>query len=276
MNGGFAADSYALPLVSLYDADRNLVVSGVAMTKIQTGIYEYIYTVSTGATQGVWETMVAAEVQSGLTLSLNDYWEVRGSPAQVIINSISDNTIPSIAADVTITNEGAGGYEYLYEWCVVSQSNNACGGGDDVFYASAAKFIQPGENWNTTLTADVQEPGDYYFKLVVYFGTDSSGASRSFTAIVGGSPTPSPTPPQGPLGGGGVIQSPVPTTYKGADLNKDNKVNSIDFSILLYFWKTRAPFSNPCVDINADGKVDSVDFSILLYQWGSQGIPMQQ
>lgn len=49
----------------------------------------------------------------------------------------------------------------------------------------------------------------------------------------------------------------------GADLNKDGKVNLIDFSILLYYWGT----DNACADQNHNGKVDLTDFSILLYNW---------
>ena len=283
-NAGQPADSFAAPQITIYDVNRNTIVSNISMTDIGTGIYEYVYSVPTLAAQGVWETIVTTEVTSGQVVTLSDYWEVRGAPAQVIINSITDNTVPSIAANVTISNEGTGGYEYLYEWCVVTSANNTCGGGDDVFYASAAKFIQANENWNTTLTADVANTGNYYFKLVVYFGTESSGSSRSFTAISNSTP---PTPPGGGGGGGGGNNNPptpvtppatttpiVPGICSGADLNHDNKVNSVDFSILLYFWKTRPPYLNACVDMNDDDKVDSVDFSILLYQWGSKGIPI--
>jgi hypothetical protein len=56
----------------------------------------------------------------------------------------------------------------------------------------------------------------------------------------------------------------------GADFNHDSKVNSIDFSILLAFWKTSWPFKNPCVDTNDDKQVNSVDFSIMMYQWGAK------
>ena len=67
--------------------------------------------------------------------------------------------------------------------------------------------------------------------------------------------------------GGGVITDTSGTCI-GADFNGDRKVNSVDFSIMLAFWKTGAPFKNVCVDINTDKQVNSVDFSILLFQWG--------
>ena len=129
-----------------------------------------------------------------------DYWEVVGAPAQVIINSMSDVSVPSISANVTITNEGTSGYEYKYEYCVVADENNQCGGGDDVAFASAAKFIQAGESWTTNLNLTVANIGNYWFKTVVWWGTEASGASRTFTAT---------TEEAAPLpGGGGFVAVP--------------------------------------------------------------------
>lgn len=48
-----------------------------------------------------------------------------------------------------------------------------------------------------------------------------------------------------------------------ADLNRDGKVNLIDFSILLYWWGR----INICSDQNRSGKVDLPDFSIMLFWW---------
>jgi hypothetical protein len=53
---------------------------------------------------------------------------------------------------------------------------------------------------------------------------------------------------------------------KGPDLNLDNRVDLVDFSILLYFWGQKSP-SNPCADINGDGIVNIIDFSIMMYWW---------
>lgn len=191
---------------------------------------------------------------------------LRESPAQVVINAIPSTTIPTITANITITNEGATDTEYQYEWCVVSDITNPCGGGDDIFYGSAAKLIAAGQNWNTTKDATVSVPGTYYFKLVVHYGTNYSTASQIFTAVAPGG---------GGGGGGGSSSAPPPTisssnSCNGADFNKDGVVDSVDFSILLFFWKTTPPFKNPCVDINKDNKIDSIDFSILLSQWGKR------
>jgi cysteine-rich repeat protein len=52
-----------------------------------------------------------------------------------------------------------------------------------------------------------------------------------------------------------------------ADLNRDGKVNLIDFSILVFWWGTPGGNSNPPADINQNAKVGLEDFSILLFNW---------
>lgn len=186
---------------------------------------------------------------------------LRESPAQVVINSITDDVIPSITANITISNEGMIDTEYQYEWCVVSDIGNSCGGGDDVFYSSGAKLIIAGTDWVTTKDATVPNTGDYYFKLVVHYGLNYSTASRLFRAVAstGG-------------GGGGGASTAKNLNYGTADFNRDRVVNSVDFSILLYSWKQQYPFKNLFVDINKDQQVNSIDFSIFLSQWGKTTI----
>lgn len=196
-------DAFSAPSVTLYDASRNVAVSSVPMTDVGAGLYEYTYSVASGATQGVWETLITTEVESGKTITTNDYWIVAGSPAQVIINSVTAPSTPDVTANLTITNEGLAGIPNIrHEWCVVSGQSDNCGGGDDVYHATGAKFINPGEDWNTNLTATVPSAGSYYFKVIVYFGTERSGSSRSFT-ITGGD-----TAPTGGGGGGGGRKQP--------------------------------------------------------------------
>jgi cysteine-rich repeat protein len=52
-----------------------------------------------------------------------------------------------------------------------------------------------------------------------------------------------------------------------SDLNRDTKVNLIDFSILIFWWQTNGGNSDPSADINGNGKVSLEDFSILLFNW---------
>ncbi len=61
----------------------------------------------------------------------------------------------------------------------------------------------------------------------------------------------------------GVGENPNPNFKNRADLNRDGKVNLVDFSILLFNWKT----SDAVADINQDGNVNLTDFSIMLANW---------
>src|SRR3989344_4743476 len=143
--------------------------------------------------------ITAASVWSSPTRSLTTYgtlvadvWSystrslTTSSPPQVIITSMGNLAVPNITANVSITNEGFAGFEYQYEWCVVTSFNNNCGGGDDVAYASAAKKINAGENFDTVLSSTVPTAGSYYFKVAVFYGVEKSHASRSFDATSGG------------------------------------------------------------------------------------------
>jgi len=186
---------------------------------------------------------------------------IPGPPAQVLITGLSDVTIPSIVAGLLITNEGSVAYEYQYTWCVTNSDVNLCGGGDDVFSSTAAKLIQPGENWGTNLSAAVSSAGNYWFHAQVTFGSDTSYASQSFTAVVEQS-----------SGGGGSSSGSKARSCVGGDINRDRQVTLVDFSILLVSFNLPGPFANACVDINRDGKVNVVDFSILLTQWGKRPV----
>ncbi len=63
----------------------------------------------------------------------------------------------------------------------------------------------------------------------------------------------------------GVGEAPAEQADTGnrSDINKDGKVNLVDFSILLTHWND----SDPDADINLDGTVNLSDFSILLFNW---------
>lgn len=291
------ADPASTPTVTIYDANRNVVVSNVTMTHQSTGVYTYSYTIASNASAGVWETAITDTAASGQNLFSNTYWNVTSSPPQVIIRSMQSTQVPNIAANVRVTNEGQAPYEYQYEWCVTSNINDACGSGNNVYFASAAKLIQPGANFDTTLPATVSLSGTYYFKVAVFYGGDESKSVQQFTATQASSNsgTTNTSNQGGNSGGSGgsggavgpsiasgnaVIPENVSTTTTNnfwnspacqsanqADLNCDGKVDITDFSIMLSYWHTSAPYKNPRVDIKHNGKLDLSDFSILLYYW---------
>ncbi len=62
------------------------------------------------------------------------------------------------------------------------------------------------------------------------------------------------------LGAGGAVGT---STGMRGDINNDNRVNLIDFSVLLFYWGA----ANDAADLNSDGIIGLPDFSILLFNW---------
>ncbi|MBU4457032.1 MAG: hypothetical protein KKA65_06035 [Nanoarchaeota archaeon] len=209
---GRPKDADSAPIVTLYDPNRNLMLN-VTMTWEETGIYAYNFTTTSSQTDGIWETVVTTIV-NGITNKQSDYWELESSPAEVTIIGISDKVIPGITADVRITNEGTADYEYHYEYCIVDTQNNECGGIDDICYGMGAKWINITKSWVTQFTCDNNgfvAGTNYWFKVVVFWGTEKSGATQLFTAEAAAEPTPTPTPsPGGGAGGGAPSVTPSP------------------------------------------------------------------
>ncbi len=272
-------DADSLPTVVVTDPAGTIQVPAGVMTKDSNGTYSYSYSIGGSAIGGVWETVVSVVV-NGETLRVNDYWNLSSSPADVNIVEITDKVIPSITANVRIDNMGTSASDFYYVYCLVSSEDNLCGGNDDIDSASDTAYITAGSFINLSLTLDdVPSAGTYWFKVKARALAEPNWAA-STEQFVAESGTVTPPPTGGDTGGGGgggggiaaILTTPTASTNScsGADLNGDKKVNSVDFSILLAFWRKTPPFKNPCVDINKDNKVSSVDFSILLYEWGKK------
>jgi hypothetical protein len=69
------------------------------------------------------------------------------------------------------------------------------------------------------------------------------------------------------ISGSGSVTTPSTgsgtTSCQRSDLNKDSKINIVDFSILMYNWGKTGPSG----DINQDKKVNLTDFSMMMYCW---------
>jgi len=136
-----------------------------------------------------------------------------GERAQVIIQNFSDVTVPNIETNIRITNEGTSDYEYQYTWCLTSSAENLCGGGDDLFSATAARLIEHTKNYDTSLTSTMLVPGDYYFHIKVFYGSESSRADQSFTAFATYPDTP--TSPTATRGNALATVSFTPSSFDG-------------------------------------------------------------
>ncbi len=104
--------------------------------------------------------------------------------------------------------------------------------------------------WFYTLdTSSLSSGGHTIYARAVSSDNLISSFSRSLNFFIGEKAPKEELPPEFP--------------YLTTDLNKDGKVDIVDFSILLYWWGE----DNPDVDLNENGIVDLPDFSILMYYW---------
>jgi hypothetical protein len=254
---GNPIDLAEAPTITIYNSTRAEALTETAMSKVigATGVYEYVFPISSGALAGLWEALVNVDTGGTANNFLNDYFQVTGSPTQVLVNSITANSLNNILANVTITNEGTSEYEYHYEYCIVASSDNACGGDDDVFYGSGSKKIGAGVAYNTVLPVPPGNPmsvsvaGTYYFKLVVYYGVEASGASQQFTV---GSGTNNP-----PISGGGDNSQITTLNTVSSEINtlrQEIQTQSTQLS------KTLALLGN--VDPNAPGFKSLLDINL--------------
>jgi hypothetical protein len=61
------------------------------------------------------------------------------------------------------------------------------------------------------------------------------------------------------------ILAEAPQKIEKGDVNKDNRVNLVDFSIAAYWFKRPNPPTSS--DLNGDGVVNLVDLSIMAFYW---------
>lgn len=109
-----------------------------------------------------------------------------------------------------------------------------------------------GGRWTYVLSGARAGDGSHTVKAKFEIAEGANGARResSYSSVVGFG-----------VGAGTAVVA------GSSDLNKDGKVNLIDFSILIFWWGTPGGSSNPPADINNNGKVGLEDFSILLFNW---------
>jgi len=92
------------------------------------------------------------------------------------------------------------------------------------------------------------EVGQHFTKSKVSFAEEISPFSKSIGFIVGSK----------------TVLKKISGEFKG-DLNNDNRINLVDFSVAAYWYKKSSP--PPSIDLNNDGKIDLVDFSIMAFYW---------
>lgn len=169
---------------------------------------------------------------------------VTGSRATALSNI---NVMPSIAVSPNPVNPGtpllAKGYAIPNATVTIENKSDRGNAGLKTFTATSDR----NGAWQVSIPTDGFNNGTY--KIRAKAKQDTSGISTNFSSYTF-------------YGVGQAVKG-----SGSSDLNRDGKVNLIDFSILLFWWNTAGGNSNPPADINQDGKVSLTDFSIMVFNW---------
>jgi hypothetical protein len=190
------------------------------------------YTFLTYATDR--ETLKSAPVSSTITLEQG----TQNSITNILIPPTAGvgNTSVGVGEDVVVSGETApGGTVELFV--------RPAKGNEKKYTATAASSTVAAGTWEITIPGRDLSRGTYTVRARTLHKSRVSGYSTAIFL--------------------GVGEAPSPDTGNRSDINKDGKVNLVDFSIMLSFWNT----DDPDADINEDGIVNLADFSIMLFNW---------
>lgn len=181
INSSGSVEITSSPKITIYDPLENLIVDNVSATLISNKKYQYNLTTNLVDVAGIKEIYINLGI-NGVAKEYNKNWTLSNGHTEISINSINISSSPTIKANITITNEDSSAYEYPYEYCIVSVLTQQCGNSNNIAYASGYKLLNASESWNTTLSLNIAQSGNYWFKIVAHYGTQNSGATRSFSA----------------------------------------------------------------------------------------------
>lgn len=164
----------------------------------------------------------------------------------------SDTTPPASIANLSATSNNA--RSITLNWTAVGDNGNTgMAANYDIRYSTSAITVA---NFSTATQAIGKPTPKTSGSAESMIVTGLSGFTTYYFAIKAVDAS----------GNTGIISNlPSAKTYKTADLNNNNLVNSVDFGIMMSFWNSLV---KPAADINQDGFVNSVDFGIMMSQWG--------
>lgn len=96
-----------------------------------------------------------------------------------------------------------------------------------------------------------------------------NGASNQKNLTIPASLPTTPTPTQSSTNGRATTPTtpttPLSEAAKKVDANKDNKIDVLDFTVLMIHWGSTGVGN--VADFNSDGKADILDFTLLMIHW---------
>ena len=229
---------YAYP-----DAEVTILADGQVIDRVDTnGDGRYSITID-GIARGAYTFGVYATGRNNVKSStFSTSFTVTGARTSSLSNI---NVVPSILVSPDPVDPGqtlsVSGYALANSEVTIENGRSGSVGGTPILTTTNAD----GE-WSTELNTSSFTLGTYQIRAKAEQVDGRSTVFSNYTFY----------------GVGQEAEQPI-----NADLNRDGKVNLIDFSILLFWWQTDGGDSNPSADINQDGNVSLTDFSILLFNW---------
>lgn len=202
------------------------------------GRFEFSTQASPGtATMGFWST----DVQNVRSITFNTTFDV----TQGAITNISGVILPPT---IKVVNPRVNPGD------VVTVSGQSAPNATVQLHVDASTFIatttaDSNGNWSVQLNTNSLTVAEHTLRARTITGVPPLTSQSSFSLAI-----------QLFVGVDGKVTTP-------SDLNRDGKINLIDFSILIFWWGTNGGNSDPAADINGNGKVGIEDFSILLFNW---------
>lgn len=199
--------------------------------------------------RGAYTFMTYAQDSSGLmTASYNATITLESGTQNKISDIILSPTLElpksSVALGDNIIAQGSAAPGALVELFVTPQKGNTKVSEVKKYTATSSSMqsTRPG-SWSVTIPGNSFSKGSFVVQARLRMG-ESGESNMSKPLLLG------------------VGESAVAGTNR-SDLNRDGKVNLVDFSILLSYWNT----DDAVADINQDGGVNLADFSIMLFNW---------
>ncbi len=100
--------------IIIYDPARNLIPTS-DMVKIQTGVYNYSYSVGSAPMAGQWETIINA-TKSSVSYYTNDFWKVVGALFDVKNIQILDAQVSNLNISIYLENIGNNPTDMNLNW----------------------------------------------------------------------------------------------------------------------------------------------------------------
>ncbi|MFH1521439.1 MAG: DNRLRE domain-containing protein [archaeon] len=251
--------------ITIYDSAKNLIAN-TAMTKKQTGIYNYSYSVGSAPMAGQWETIINATISS-TSYYAAEFWKVVGALFDIGTIEIVNSDIDNLNISVIAKNVGNNPTDLSLSWNLTRiDTDELLDSGMETFAVGATpitKYISP----STSYIGQVQITFIGYYldteKAGAYktFSTTSSGSTSCGDGTCNGAETCSTCPSdcgacssEGTGSGGGSTTAPI--------VQQEYSLELIDFEKIIYLTKNLEKIIT--IKINNTGSTDITNIIAIL------------